>query len=101
MIESIKLLLGIPDDTKDGILKIMVEDAKAAITSYLNRKDFPPALDFAVRELVIRAYQAGQVGGVSQITRGDTSISYAAIDSSAFTEKMLRAFSKYKKVRME
>ena len=51
--------------------------------------------------MVVKAYKESIAGGVSSINRGDTSISYTTIDSSYFDEKLLRAFSKYKKIRMD
>ena len=76
MLEQIKILLGITDTESDALLGIMIDDARSAI-----------------KESVL--------DGVASIERGDTSISYTAIDSSYFDEKLLRAFSKYKKIRMD
>lgn len=101
MLEQIKILLGITDTESDALLGIMIDDARSAIISYLNRKDFPQELNFAIREMVVKAYKESTLGGVTSIERGDTSISYTAIDSSYFDEKLLRAFSKYKKIRMD
>ena len=101
MLEQIKILLGITDTESDALLGIMIDDAKSAIISYLNRKDFPQELNFAIREMVVKAYKESTLDGVASIERGDTSISYTAIDSSYFDEKLLRAFSKYKKIRMD
>ena len=101
MIEQIKILLGITDTESDALLGIMIDDARSAIISYLNRKDFPEGLNFAIREMVVKAYKESVLDGVASIERGDTSISYTAIDSGYFDEKLLRAFSKYKKIRMD
>ena len=101
MLEQIKTLLGITDTESDALLGIMIDDARSAIISYLNRKDFPEGLNFAIREMVVKAYKESVLDGVTSIERGDTSISYTAIDSSYFDEKLLRAFSKYKKIRMD
>lgn len=101
MLEQIKILLGITDNESDALLGIMIDDARSAIISYLNRKDFPEGLNFAIREMVVKAYKESTSGGVTSISRGDTSINYSTIDSSYFDEKLLRAFSKYKKIRMD
>ena len=39
MLEQIKILLGITDTESDALLGIMIDDARSAIISYLNRKD--------------------------------------------------------------
>ena len=52
MLEQIKTLLGITDTESDALLGIMIDDARSAIISYLNRKDFPEGLNFAIREMV-------------------------------------------------
>ena len=96
MLEQIKILLGITDTESDALLGIMIDDARSAIISYLNRKDFPDGLNFAIREMVVKAYKESVSGGVASVNRGDTTI-----DSSCFDEKLLRAFSKYKKIRMD
>ena len=84
MLEQIKILLGITDTESDALLGIMIDDARSAIISYLNRKDFPEGLNFAIREMVVKAYKESIAGGVSSINRGDTSISYTTIDSSYY-----------------
>lgn len=101
MLEQIKILLGITDTESDALLGIMIDDARSAIISYLNRKDFPDGLNFAIRDMVVKAYKESVLGGVASVSRGDTSISYTTIDRSCFDEKLLRAFSKYKKIRMD
>lgn len=101
MIEDVKLVLGITDNSLDSLLTLMCEDAKAAITDYCNRKDFPMQLAYLAREIVVDSYKVNTEGSVSSVTRGDTQISYSnVINKDNFTDKQIKAMSKYKLIKM-
>lgn len=100
LLESIKILLEIEDDSRDGILKIMIEDSKRAILDYCILKEYKNEFDTVVRELVINSFKSSENEGVASITRGNTSISYASIDSSSFSEKIKAMLHRYKKIKV-
>lgn len=102
MLADIKLLLGITDDGQDGVLQIMIDDARSAVRDYCNRKDFPEQAGYVVRELVINAFLQNNEGNVTSVKRGDTQISYGqVITKGSLTELHRMALNRYKKVRME
>ena len=94
LLESIKKLLNIEDESKDELLEIMIEDSKRAILDY--KKEF----DSAVRELVVNAFKSSENEGVASVTRGNTSVSYITIDSSVFSEKIKAMLHRYKKIKV-
>lgn len=100
LLESIKKLLEIEDNSRDEFLKIMIEDSKRAILDYCILKEYKNEFDAAVRELVVTAFKSGENEGVASITRGNTSISYTTIDSSSFSEKIKATLHRYKKIKV-
>lgn len=100
LLESIKILLEIEDNSRDEVLKIMIEDSKRAILDYCLINTYKKEFDSAVRELVVNSFKSGENEGVSSITRGNTSISYTTIDSSSFSEKVKSMLHRYKKIKV-
>ena len=100
LLESIKILLEIEDNSRDEFLKIMIEDSKRAILDYCILKEYKNEFDSAVRELVVTAFKSGENEGVASITRGNTSVSYTTIDSSVFSEKIKAMLHRYKKIKV-
>ena len=100
LLESIKILLEIEDNSRDEVLKIMIEDSKRAILDYCLINTYKKEFDSAVRELVVTAFKFGENEGVASITRGNTSISYTTIDSSSFSEKIKAMLHRYKKIKV-
>ena len=100
LLESIKILLNIEDESKDELLEIMIEDSKRAILDYCLINTYKKEFDSAVRELVVNAFKSSENEGVSSITRGNTSISYITIDSSSFGEKIKAMLHRYKKIQV-
>lgn len=92
LLKSIKVLLELEDDSKDDILKIMIEDSKRAILDYCILKSYKKEFDSVVRELVINNFKNSENEGVASITRGNTSISYTMIDSTSFSQKIVVKF---------
>lgn len=100
-LEAVKLMLGIHQTSEQDIeLQLMIEDAKASVRDYCNRRDFPEGAEYIVRELVIGKVKAEN--DVASIKMGDTEISYISpISPSSFSSKQMAALSRYKKIRMD
>ena len=102
MLASVKTLLGIETDKQDAILQVMIDDAKAAVRDYCNRKVYPEQLDYVAREMVVNAFNSNNEGNVTSIKRGDTQISYAEpITGAVFTDRQRSAMNRYKVIRMD
>lgn len=75
MLEKIKTLLSITDNSKDALLSILVEDATQYVKDYTHQDTLPIALESAVRDLVILNYNR-------QGTEGVTSESFSGVSQS-------------------
>ena len=100
LLEGIKILLEIEDNSRDEVLKIMIEDSKRAILDYCLINTYKKEFDSAVRELVVNAFKSSENEGVASVTRGNTSVSYITIDSSSFSEKIKAMLHRYKKIKV-
>lgn len=101
LLDDIKLLLQITTGEQDGILNLMISDAKAQVRDYCNRKDFPNECEYVVRELVVNAVHAQNNENVSSVRIGDTQVSYnESITKESFTEKQKSYLNKYKMVKL-
>lgn len=101
LLDDIKMLLQISGNAQDGVLNLMISDAKAQIRDYCNRKDFPIACEYVVRELVTDAFRTQNNEDVSSIRIGDTQVSYTkSITKEAFTEKQKAYLNKFKMVKL-
>lgn len=109
-LSSVKLILGISDDSKDEILEFYIDLMETKILNYCNISELPSALNYVLCEMVADIYRentrkdkAGNVvGAVSSISEDGRSVSFtngaelnaAADDKIAHT----RELNKYKKL---
>lgn len=98
LLQSIKILLEITDESKDAILTLMIEDGKRAIVDYCHIQKFPKELEYVVRDVVVQGYQHMEQEGIASMQRGNTSISYQGIDMTSFNEKQRQVLHRYKKI---
>ena len=61
-------------DSGDDLTEMAVQRARA----YCNRPDVPEEMEQAVAALVVALADGGEGGTVKSVTRGDTSVTYAA-----------------------
>lgn len=79
MLENIKLLLNIQDNSKDNLLSYLISNAKQKILTYTNQTEILPSMEYIVDELVILRYnklgseglQSESFSGVSQTFNQD------------------------------
>ncbi|WP_051931538.1 phage head-tail connector protein [Clostridium sp. KNHs214] len=79
MLENIKLLLNIQDNSKDNLLSYLISNAKQKILSYTNQTEILPQMQYLVDELVILRYnklgseglQSESYSGISQTFNQD------------------------------
>lgn len=101
MLQKVKIKQQIaPEDTaQDTVIKLMLEDAMAAITDHCRRRSFPAQLEYVAREIVNQAIDRDNADNVSSIKRGDTQINYnTVISADDFTAKQIKAMARYKKM---
>lgn len=98
-LRKIKIKQGIPEKNtdNDATLLLMLSDAMDAVCAYCHRKRCPDELEYLVRELVINALAADNVGSVASIRRGDTQISYnTSITTDSCTDRQIRALNSFR-----
>jgi hypothetical protein len=101
MLEDIKTLLDIQDDSSDAVLALMLEDAIQAALDYCRRSTLPPALESLVRGLVVRIFEQQSGGNVGAIKRGDTQITYREpIGVGVFTDLERARLNAYRKLKV-
>ncbi|MFR5746284.1 MAG: phage head-tail connector protein [Romboutsia timonensis] len=78
MLEKFKLRLGISDNSQDGLLEQILEDAENEILDYTNRDKLLPRMEGLQRELAIIYYNRQGNEGESSRSEGAISVSYSA-----------------------
>lgn len=87
MLEDIKTLLDIKDDSKDNILNIYIRKGTILIQNYLNNPTFTVEyiqqnFQDAIIDIVVNAYNFKDNKNIKSITQGARSVAYS--DSTAF-----------------
>jgi hypothetical protein len=62
MLDNIKLVLGITDTSKDGLIQYYINATVKKILAYTNRIELPEALESVVEEIVIPKMKASLSG---------------------------------------
>jgi hypothetical protein len=76
-LEKVKIRLDITDDTKDGLLEQLLEDADNEIKDYCNRDTLPTKALGLQRDLAIVYYNRQGAEGESSRSEGGISVSYS------------------------
>lgn len=84
-LSTLKILLGIKDDTLDEILQIHLSMTKQAILNYCNIKELPSALNFTLCEMTADVYRENDkknkvgsvVGNVSSVSEDGRTVSFS------------------------
>ena len=96
MLDKLKLLLNIKDDTIDELLTILIALCKEEAYTYCNLDEYDEKLDAIVIQMVIEKYnRIGSEGTTSQSSSG-ASANY----DSFYSEKVVRLLNKHRKVKM-
>lgn len=87
MLDKIKILNDISNDSLDNKLKIYIDIAKDLIKNYLNKDDLDNEVlenkyESAIIVIVSNAYQCKKKGNIKSMTQGSRSVTY--IDDTAF-----------------
>lgn len=76
MLEKIKILLGITDNTKDTLLNLLIEDATQYVKDYTHQEILPTGLDSAIRDIVVLNYNRRGTEGLQSESFSGVSQSY-------------------------
>ena len=95
MLDKIKLLLSIIDDTADDLLNTLIAICKEEAYIYCNLPEYNEKLDNIVVFMVIEKYnRIGSEGTESQSASG-----ISATYESFYSEKIVKMLNKYRRVR--
>ena len=88
-LKTVKVLLGISDDSADEILQIYITQAEQGILNYCNIKQLPSALHYTLCQIVVDLYRENTalnksgavVGNVSSISEDGRTVSFSGVES--------------------
>lgn len=73
MLSDVKLLLGIADDSRDNLLNLLINTAKARLKTLLGGLEPPDSLSYIVRDVaIIRFNKIGSEGVDSHTVEGES-----------------------------
>lgn len=95
MLDKIKLLLSINDDTADDLLNTLISMCKEEAYIYCNLPEYNTKLDNIVVSMVIEKYnRIGSEGSISQSASG-----ISATYDSFYSDKIVKMLNKHRRVR--
>ena len=105
MLEKLKMLLGITDDSKDMILQFTIDNVTDMILNYCNIDKLPEKLENVVLSMCVDKYRAESFGSeevkapVKSISEGDVSVSFGS--SYSVSDNPSMEFLKGYKVQLD
>ena len=96
MLDKLKLLPSIPDDTQDELLQVLISLCKDEAFNYCNLQEYSAKLDGAVIEMVIERYNRIGSEGATQQSSSGVSMTY----DSFYSDKVRWMLNKQRKVKM-
>ena len=103
MLENIKMLLGITDNSKDNLIDYYIEMCVQTLLNMIKLEDLPQELNHCIERKVVQLMQGGLEGQrVTQIDRGDYKVKYeydSSQNKNLFSDMMGELKPWLKKVR--
>jgi len=96
MLERIKLLLNITDDSKDALLNELIDNATEFAQNYINNDDALDNLTGTIIAMVIYDYNRMGTEGLSSENYSGMSFSYTA----GYSDDIMKQLRRYRKVRV-
>lgn len=96
MLDKLKLLLNIQDDTQDELLQVLIALCKDEAFNYCNLAEYSMKLDGAVIQMVIERYNRIGSEGATQQSSSGVSMTY----DSFYSDKVRWMLNKQRKVKM-
>ena len=96
MLNRIKTLLSIADNSKDELLTTLIDQAISQFISYTNNPDKVCMLDSLIAEMVV--YMYNRLGTEGLASEGYSGVSFNYLTD--YPETILRAMRAYKKVKV-
>ena len=94
MLERIKLLLNITDESKDALLSELIDNAEEYVAVYCNNPNAVALLPGAIASMVIQDYNRLGAEGLNSESYSGVSFNY----QSAYSEDIMKQLRRYRKV---
>ena len=95
MLDKIKILLGLTDDSKDELLNVLIGLCKDEAIDFCNLKEYSSKLDSAIIAMVIERYNKMGTEGISSVSTNGINESY----ENGYSEIVLSKLRKNRKVK--
>lgn len=95
MLDKIKILLGLTDDSKDELLNVLIGLCKDEAIDFCNLKEYSKKLDSAIIAMVIERYNKMGTEGISSVSTKGINESY----ENGYSEIVLSKLRKNRKVK--
>ena len=95
MLDKIKILLGLTDDSKDELLNVLIALCKDEAIDFCNLKEYSSKLDSAIIAMVIERYNKMGTEGISSFSTNGINESY----ENGYSEIVLSKLRKNRKVK--
>lgn len=96
MLERIKLLLNITDDSKDALLNELIDNATEFAQNYINNDDALDNLTGTIIAMVIYDYNRMGTEGLTSENYSGMSFGYTA----GYSDDIMKQLRRYRKVRV-
>lgn len=96
MIDKIKALLNIQDTSKDALLEVLIDDAKAFVLVYCNIDAYITDLDSIVIRMVLESYNKLGAEGISNRNYSGISESY----TNDYSPAIYKQLNLYRRIRL-
>ncbi|AFU63015.1 head-tail adaptor [Lactobacillus phage ATCC8014] len=93
ILDAIKLRIGIKDTVQDDLINELISDAKSRVLAYINQdgavnSTLPANLDYIVKDIVVRMYNAIGDEGKKSSSEGEVSNQWLTIDLSEWASDL-------------
>lgn len=95
MLTKIKILLGISNTDKDGLLQVLIDDCMAFTVDYCNLLAYDTKLDSVVSSMVMEKYNKLGAEGINSRSFSGISESY----NNDYSEAIYRQLNKNRKLK--
>lgn len=92
-LEAVKLRIGLTDNDQDGLITELISDARSRVLAYINQDggihhDLPDNLDYIIKEIAVRMYNAIGDEGKKSSSEGEISNTWNIIDLSEYADAL-------------
>lgn len=99
MLENIKMILGITDNSKDNLLTYYIMSIERKILNYCNIIELPSELQPVIVDKVVGLMSGSNE--VKSVTRGDTKIDYNIVNKSYLLDDVKAQLNRFRRVKFK